>query len=135
MIQFSGHFDGRVLTPDEQVEIPVNTPLQISIEPFFFQEEDGIRGVAVTGVQTCALPIYPAASVVLTPALDPKPEPSRRETPTPWARTTPRRRTARARPPRGTSCPRRPRAPARGRPRPRRSRAGGRASTRGSPRA
>src|SRR5256884_3472970 len=25
---------------------------------FFFQAEDGIRGVAVTGVQTCALPIY-----------------------------------------------------------------------------
>src|SRR5687768_18576049 len=24
---------------------------------FFFQAEDGIRGVAVTGVQTCALPI------------------------------------------------------------------------------
>src|SRR2546429_6627846 len=26
-------------------------------EIFFFQAEDGIRGVAVTGVQTCALPI------------------------------------------------------------------------------
>src|SRR5205809_2348910 len=26
---------------------------------FFFQAEDGIRGVAVTGVQTCALPIFP----------------------------------------------------------------------------
>src|SRR5205809_1766736 len=26
-------------------------------EPFFFQAEDGIRDVAVTGVQTCALPI------------------------------------------------------------------------------
>src|SRR2546429_264685 len=25
--------------------------------PFFFQAEDGIRDVAVTGVQTCALPI------------------------------------------------------------------------------
>src|SRR2546422_2784726 len=30
---------------------------------FFFQAEDGIRDVAVTGVQTCALPIFgPAAS-------------------------------------------------------------------------
>src|SRR5216684_7591925 len=28
---------------------------------FFFQAEDGIRDVAVTGVQTCALPIYPHA--------------------------------------------------------------------------
>ena len=25
---------------------------------FFFQAEDGIRDVAVTGVQTCALPIH-----------------------------------------------------------------------------
>src|SRR2546429_3290878 len=29
---------------------------------FFFQAEDGIRDVAVTGVQTCALPIYRAQS-------------------------------------------------------------------------
>src|SRR3989449_7924169 len=28
---------------------------------FFFQAEDGIRDVAVTGVQTCALPISPSA--------------------------------------------------------------------------
>src|SRR6478752_9862468 len=28
---------------------------------FFFQAEDGIRGVAVTGVQTCALPILRCA--------------------------------------------------------------------------
>src|SRR5690349_25029368 len=26
---------------------------------FFFQAEDGIRDLYVTGVQTCALPIYP----------------------------------------------------------------------------
>src|SRR2546429_6642299 len=29
---------------------------------FFFQAEDGIRDVAVTGVQTCALPIYTPAN-------------------------------------------------------------------------
>src|SRR5256884_6234392 len=29
---------------------------------FFFQAEDGIRDVAVTGVQTCALPISPSAN-------------------------------------------------------------------------
>src|SRR5256884_2944245 len=29
---------------------------------FFFQAEDGIRDVAVTGVQTCALPICPRGS-------------------------------------------------------------------------
>src|SRR5688572_32918054 len=27
---------------------------------FFFQAEDGIRDLTVTGVQTCALPIFPA---------------------------------------------------------------------------
>src|SRR5438270_6665990 len=29
---------------------------------FFFQAQDGIRDLTVTGVQTCALPIYPIAS-------------------------------------------------------------------------
>src|SRR2546429_8282767 len=29
-----------------------------AVDFFFFQAEDGIRDVAVTGVQTCALPIY-----------------------------------------------------------------------------
>src|SRR2546430_17711164 len=28
---------------------------------FFFQAEDGIRDLTVTGVQTCALPIFPGA--------------------------------------------------------------------------
>src|SRR5687768_18195050 len=31
---------------------------------FFFQAEDGIRDVAVTGVQTCALPISQKAAAV-----------------------------------------------------------------------
>src|SRR6185503_9291796 len=31
---------------------------------FFFQAEDGIRDVAVTGVQTCALPIWATARLV-----------------------------------------------------------------------
>src|SRR3712207_6883904 len=29
---------------------------------FFFQAEDGIRDIGVTGVQTCALPIWPGVS-------------------------------------------------------------------------
>src|SRR3712207_7601776 len=32
---------------------------------FFFQAEDGIRDIGVTGVQTCALPIYLADDVVV----------------------------------------------------------------------
>src|SRR5258707_6516918 len=31
---------------------------------FFFQAEDGIRDIGVTGVQTCALPISPAGATV-----------------------------------------------------------------------
>src|SRR5687768_17646177 len=36
-----------------------STPQSSQVSPslFFFQAEDGIRDVAVTGVQTCALPI------------------------------------------------------------------------------
>src|SRR3712207_7599718 len=30
---------------------------------FFFQAEDGIRDIGVTGVQTCALPIYPTSFI------------------------------------------------------------------------
>src|SRR5256885_17252549 len=33
---------------------------------FFFQAEDGIRDYKVTGVQTCALPIFPAATATLS---------------------------------------------------------------------
>src|SRR6266567_4806293 len=32
----------------------------VSVFFFFFQAEDGIRDLTVTGVQTCALPILPA---------------------------------------------------------------------------
>src|SRR2546429_32250 len=35
----------------------------VNVYFFFFQAEDGIRDVAVTGVQTCALPIYRCAVV------------------------------------------------------------------------
>src|SRR5690606_40360971 len=35
---------------------------------FFFQAEDGIRDFHVTGVQTCALPIYPRARPAAYPA-------------------------------------------------------------------
>src|SRR5256886_6587353 len=38
-----------------------NNGLLRSLSIFFFQAEDGIRYLTVTGVQTCALPIYVAA--------------------------------------------------------------------------
>src|SRR2546429_7362065 len=44
----------------------VATPAFVSsIDFFFFQAEDGIRDVAVTGVQTCALPIFETLSGLL----------------------------------------------------------------------
>ena len=33
MVQFNGHFDGRSITPDEAVEIPLHVPLRVTIEP------------------------------------------------------------------------------------------------------
>src|SRR3954463_15852014 len=41
--------------------VPCPTPVRCSsvVCCFFFQAEDGIRDYRVTGVQTCALPIYP----------------------------------------------------------------------------
>src|SRR5947209_18867474 len=35
---------------------------------FFFQAEDGIRDIGVTGVQTCALPISPARRTPRAPS-------------------------------------------------------------------
>src|SRR3989449_1070167 len=42
---------------------------------FFFQAEDGIRDVAVTGVQTCALPIFgPGVYDIHSPRVPSTPE-------------------------------------------------------------
>src|SRR5205085_3018749 len=41
----------------------VFSPIAVAFRTFFFQAEDGIRDLTVTGVQTCALPILPALSV------------------------------------------------------------------------
>src|SRR3712207_8174067 len=44
---------------------------------FFFQAEDGIRDIGVTGVQTCALPIYGVDDLAAA-IRDFRPEPGRR---------------------------------------------------------
>src|SRR5437762_13972148 len=36
---------------------------------FFFQAEDGIRDTSVTGVQTCALPIWSAPALRVSPGI------------------------------------------------------------------
>lgn len=43
MVQFSGHFDGNVIRPDEQVEIPVNIPLRVTIEPVDVEKESTVN--------------------------------------------------------------------------------------------
>src|SRR5690348_18007033 len=60
---------------------------------FFFQAEDGIRDGRVTGVQTCALPIWPC-SFRLSPRLC-----SRRCSPLPCSSSAPSRRTCAVLPP------------------------------------
>src|SRR5205085_7750024 len=74
---------------------------------FFFQAEDGIRGLTVTGVQTCALPIFDAAPAARDPAAT---------------------RRARALRPPAVSRPATPPAPDRGSPGPSRAPAWGRTS-------
>src|SRR5216684_291329 len=46
-------------------------PIAVLFVCFFFQAEDGIRDVAVTGVQTCALPILNAVRTGLGRSLLP----------------------------------------------------------------
>src|SRR3712207_6875828 len=51
----------------------VSVLLYVSSFFFFFQAEDGIRDIGVTGVQTCALPIYGAAERPPVHAREPLP--------------------------------------------------------------
>src|SRR5256886_7217788 len=41
-------------------------PGQAVLLSFFFQAEDGIRDLTVTGVQTCALPIFGASTAIFS---------------------------------------------------------------------
>src|SRR5437763_10087180 len=45
-----------------QVRKPPRHAAWLSVLIFFFQAEDGIRDTSVTGVQTCALPIWPSGT-------------------------------------------------------------------------
>src|SRR5256886_8703498 len=51
-VQVRGQFVSRAVKEKGDV-------MKIGIGFFFFQAEDGIRDLTVTGVQTCALPIFP----------------------------------------------------------------------------
>src|SRR5712664_4422361 len=78
---------------------------------FFFQAEDGIRDLIVTGVQTCALPIFPPAVLLQLPR-------SARDRRTPAARykeklRAPGRHIPRSRPREGWFCRRATRSHAR----------------------
>src|SRR2546429_5779289 len=56
----------RCLSPKMRMRRPACSSFLV----FFFQAEDGIRDVAVTGVQTCALPIYQASPRTPAATLD-----------------------------------------------------------------
>ena len=43
MVRFTGHFDGKVIKPDEQVELPVNTPLRVTIETAAVAQSPGVE--------------------------------------------------------------------------------------------
>jgi hypothetical protein len=43
MLEFTGHFDGHSITPDEHVEIPVNVPLRVTIEPAQGSQGEGVN--------------------------------------------------------------------------------------------
>src|ERR1041385_6138518 len=51
---------GEELTVDRRVQLALPEGAEPKRILFFFQAEDGIRDVAVIGVQTCALPISPS---------------------------------------------------------------------------
>src|SRR2546430_3510625 len=57
---------------------------------FFFQAEDGIRDLTVTGVQTCALPIFPSQYRDATPPANPIFSDDRDAAPPPAALPPPR---------------------------------------------
>src|SRR2546430_235153 len=48
---------GRVGRSHRRAYCYLMVPDAVDLEAFFFQAEDGIRDLTVTGVQTCALPI------------------------------------------------------------------------------
>src|SRR5699024_11383489 len=56
-------------TPGSVVLLCLSRYSQASTHIFFFQAEDGIRDRNVTGVQTCALPIWAAAFLSLNKPL------------------------------------------------------------------
>src|SRR5438270_976986 len=59
-----GSFDGPCLLLVLRSLFCIFRPLLLFCFFFFFQAEDGIRDLTVTGVQTCALPIYVAHFLV-----------------------------------------------------------------------
>src|SRR5256885_10875583 len=57
----------------------IHTPTAISCFVFFCQAEDGIRDYKVTGVQTCALPIYRGGANALAGGEQAERQPARLE--------------------------------------------------------
>src|SRR5712664_3817083 len=52
-------FRGQTQQETPIITLEISSRIVFVVSFFFFQVEDGIRALIVTGVQTCALPIYP----------------------------------------------------------------------------
>jgi len=47
MIRIRAHFDGKVIVPDEPVELSPNTPLEVSVQPL----DDQGKGSCITHIR------------------------------------------------------------------------------------
>src|SRR3989337_224754 len=55
---------------EDKIKIGIKNGNRARNDVVCFQAEDGMRDATVTGVQTCALPIYPKSRLALRDALD-----------------------------------------------------------------
>jgi hypothetical protein len=46
-VTIRAHFDGKVIVPDEPVDLPVNKPLEVELKPIAGTEEETNRNLAV----------------------------------------------------------------------------------------
>src|SRR2546430_12863289 len=58
----------------QQMPLQCSARTTSNVSVFFFQAEDGIRDLTVTGVQTCALPISSPGMITIAPPTPKRPD-------------------------------------------------------------